>query len=175
MAFASIVVELQTRNTFQLQLEPVTRSVWPPETMCRTFFSLVTCAIAIAMPEFTSPIMKLTWSRSISFRVFCTPVPTSLAESSTRSSIGRPRMPPFWLISSTANFAPTNLVLCDRGINSGQRIDHSDPDGRFAAHPDDEGGRELNCSDSGAHFQNGTPIDQPWPSRDAHVVLPDKV
>ena len=102
-----MVVELQTRNTFHEQLVPVIGSVWPPDTMCSTFFSLVTCAIAIAMPELTSPMMKLTWSRSISLRVFCTPVPTSLAESSIRSSTGRPRMPPFLLISSTAYLAPT--------------------------------------------------------------------
>ena len=39
---------------------PVIGSVWPPETMCSTFFSLVTWAIAKAMAEFTSPMMKLT-------------------------------------------------------------------------------------------------------------------
>ena len=83
---ASIRVVLQTRNTFHLQSLPVIESVWPPETMCRIFFSAVTWAIAAAMPELTSPIMKLTWSRSISLRAFCTPVPTSLAESSTSNS-----------------------------------------------------------------------------------------
>ena len=60
MALASMVVELQTRNTFHEQFAPVIGSVWPPETIWSTFFSLVTCAIAIAMPEFTSPMMKLT-------------------------------------------------------------------------------------------------------------------
>ena len=60
MALASMVVELQTLNTFQEQLAPVIGSVCPPETIWSTFFSLVTCAIAIAMPEFTSPMMKLT-------------------------------------------------------------------------------------------------------------------
>jgi hypothetical protein len=60
MAWASMVVELQTRNTFHEQFAPVIGSVWPPETMWSTFFSLVTCAIAIAIPELTSPIMKET-------------------------------------------------------------------------------------------------------------------
>jgi len=60
MALASIVVELQTRNTFHEQFAPVIGSVWPPETIWSTFFSLVTCAIAIAMPELTSPTIKLT-------------------------------------------------------------------------------------------------------------------
>ncbi len=103
---ASIRVVLQTRNTFHLQSLPVIESVWPPETMCRIFFSAVTWAIAAAMPELTSPIMKLTWSRSISLRAFCTPVPTSLAESSTSNSTWRPRMPPLAFICSTASLAP---------------------------------------------------------------------
>jgi len=50
----------------------------------QNLLSAVTWAIAAAMPELTSPIMKETWSRSISLRAFCTPVPTSLAESSTK-------------------------------------------------------------------------------------------
>ena len=33
-----------------------------------------------------------------------------------------------------------HLVLCNRGINARQRIDHSDPHRRFAAGLDDEGG-----------------------------------
>ena len=60
MALASMAVELQTRNTFHEQLVPVIGSVCPPETMWSTFFSLVTCVIAMAMPELTSPMMKLT-------------------------------------------------------------------------------------------------------------------
>ena len=32
----SIRVVLQTRKTFQWQSVPVTESVWPPVTMCRT-------------------------------------------------------------------------------------------------------------------------------------------
>ena len=47
-------------------------------------------------------------------------------------------------------FRSHDLALCDRGINPGQRIDHSDPDRRFAAGLDDEGGRELHRSNSGA-------------------------
>jgi hypothetical protein len=39
---ASICVVLQTRKTFQLQLEPVTASVWPPGTMWRMLFSFDT-------------------------------------------------------------------------------------------------------------------------------------
>src|ERR1035438_6868355 len=62
------------------------------------------------MPEFTSPRMTSTLSRSISLRVFCTPVPTSLAESSTRSWTWRPRMPPFLLISASAYFAPSTSL-----------------------------------------------------------------
>ena len=46
MALASIAVVLQTRKTFHEQLDPVIGSVWPPETMCSTFFSLVTWVIA---------------------------------------------------------------------------------------------------------------------------------
>ena len=38
-ALASIVVVLQTRNTFHLQLVPVIGSVWPPGTIWNTFFS----------------------------------------------------------------------------------------------------------------------------------------
>ena len=60
MALASIAVVLQTRKTFHEQLDPVIGSVWPPETMCSTLFSLVTWVIAKAMAEFTSPMMKLT-------------------------------------------------------------------------------------------------------------------
>jgi hypothetical protein len=37
-------------------------------------------------------------------------------------------------------FCAHHLVLCDRGINARQRIDHSDPHRRFAAGLDDEGG-----------------------------------
>ena len=46
IALASMVVVLQIRNTFHLQLVPVIGSVWPPGTMWKTFFSLVTCDIA---------------------------------------------------------------------------------------------------------------------------------
>ena len=45
---ASILVVLQTRNTFHLQSLPVIESVWPPETTCKIFFSAVTWAIAAA-------------------------------------------------------------------------------------------------------------------------------
>src|ERR1700722_18539762 len=62
------------------------------------------------MPEFTSPKITSHWSRSISLRVFCTPVPTSLAESSTRSCTWRPRIPPFWFTSSTAYLAPSTSL-----------------------------------------------------------------
>ncbi len=111
MAFTPIVVVLQTRKTFQWQSLPVITSVWPPDTMCRTFFSEVTPAIANAMPEFTSPMMQLTLSRSISLRVFCTPVPTSLAESSISNSTGRPRTPPFLLTCSIASLAPSTSPI----------------------------------------------------------------
>ena len=37
-------------------------------------------------------------------------------------------------------FGADHLVLRERGINAGQRIDHSDPDRRFASGLDDEGG-----------------------------------
>ena len=80
------------------------------------------------MPEFTSPIRNWMPSRSISLRVFCTPVPTSLAESSTSSSIWRPSTPPLALICSTANLAPITFILRHRGIDAGQRIDHADLD-----------------------------------------------
>src|ERR1700756_3882396 len=62
------------------------------------------------MPELTSPRMTATWSRSISLRVFCTPVPTSLAEASTRSWTWRPRTPPFLLISASAYLAPSTSL-----------------------------------------------------------------
>src|SRR5580692_3961809 len=62
------------------------------------------------MPELTSPRMTETSSRSISLRVFCTPVPTSFAESSTRSWTWRPRMPPFLLISASAYLAPSTSL-----------------------------------------------------------------
>ena len=108
--------------------------------MWSTFFSLVTCAIAIAMPEFTSPMMKLTLSRSISLRVFCTPVPTSLAESSIRQ-LDRPAENAALLVDLLGGeFGSHHFALGDRGINAGQGIDHADLDRCFAAGLDDEGG-----------------------------------
>ena len=62
------------------------------------------------MPEFTSPMMMSTLSRSISLWAFCTPVPVSLALSSTRSWTGRPRMPPFLFICSTVHLAPSTSL-----------------------------------------------------------------
>ena len=47
-----MVVELQTRNTFHEQFAPVIGSVCPPETIWSTFFSLVTCAMAIGLGQF---------------------------------------------------------------------------------------------------------------------------
>jgi hypothetical protein len=41
---------------------------------------------------------------------FCTPVPTSLAESSTSSLSCRPNTPPFALTSATAYLAPSTSV-----------------------------------------------------------------
>ncbi len=62
------------------------------------------------MPEFTSPMITSTLSRSISLWAFCTPVPVSLALSSTRSSTWRPRMPPFLFISATVHLAPSTSL-----------------------------------------------------------------
>ena len=62
------------------------------------------------MPEFTSPMIMSTLSRSISLCAFWTPVPVSLALSSTRSSTWRPRMPPFLFISATVHLAPSTSL-----------------------------------------------------------------
>ena len=84
---------------------------------------------ASAMEELTLPSRKLTLSRSISLRAFCTAVPTSpLVESSTRSSTWRPRMPPLALICSTASSAADPLVLAQLRIGAGQRIVEADLD-----------------------------------------------
>ena len=72
-------------------------------------------------------------------------------------------------------FGAHHLALRDRGINAGQRIDHSDPHRRFAAGLDDEGGRDLHRSNRGAGFEYCPPIDRPGSLRDTHAVLPDKV
>jgi len=47
-------------------------------------------------------------------------------------------------------FGSHHLALCNRSIGAGDRIDHADPDRRFAAGFDDEGGRELHCSNGSA-------------------------
>ena len=63
--------------------------------------------MASASAEFTLPSRKSTLSLSISLRAFCTAAPASpLVKSSTTSSTVRPRMPPFALICSTANWQP---------------------------------------------------------------------
>ena len=63
--------------------------------------------MASAIAELTLPSMKLTLSRSISLRAFCTAMPVLvLVESSDSSSTLRPRMPPFLLISSIASWQP---------------------------------------------------------------------
>jgi hypothetical protein len=57
-------------------------------------------------------MMKLTRSRSMSLRAFWTAVPASpLVESSTRSSAGRPRIPPLALICSMASWQPMSVFL----------------------------------------------------------------
>ena len=60
IAFASIVVDLHTRKTFQLHWLPVISSVCPPVTICSLRFSAVTRVIASATAELTLPVMKST-------------------------------------------------------------------------------------------------------------------
>jgi hypothetical protein len=47
-------------------------------------------------------------------------------------------------------FCANHLSLGDRGINAGERIDHSDPHRGLASSLDDERRSELHCSNSGA-------------------------
>jgi hypothetical protein len=60
-----------------------------------------------------------------------------------------------------SEFCSHHLALRDRGIDSGYRIDHSDPYRRFASRLDDEGGSELHRSKCGACLQDSPPIDRP--------------
>ena len=77
--------------------------------------------------------MKLTWSRSISLRAFCTPVPTSLAESSTSSSTWRPEYAAFGVDLIDRELGAHHLVAGWSGVDAGEGIDHADPDRRLAA------------------------------------------
>ena len=127
-ALASICVVLQTRKTFQWQSEPVTASVWPPGTTWRMLFSMETFAIASASAELTLPSRKLTWSRSISLRAFCTAVPASpLVESSTEA---RPTAEDAALGVDLVEreLAADQFVLAERGVGAGQRIVEADLD-----------------------------------------------
>ena len=104
-------------------------SVWPPGTMWKTLFSMLTFAIACASAELMLPSRKSTWSRSISLLAFCTATAASpLVESSTRRSTWRPRMPPLALICSTASCAPISSFLPTAANGAGQRIVETDFD-----------------------------------------------
>ncbi len=51
-----------------------------------------------------------------------------------------------------------HLVLRDRGVDAGQRIDHADLDGGLAARLDDEGRRDLRGTDGGAGLEQGAAV-----------------
>ena len=106
-AFASVVFEFATRNTFQWQFAPVIESVWEKGTIWSVFNSFETWLIANAIAPLRFPRSKSTLSRLISLRAFSTAVPVStLVKSSNSSSTERPRIPPLLFISSTASSQP---------------------------------------------------------------------
>ncbi len=104
---------------------PVIVSVWPPETMCRTFFSLLTWAIACATPEFTSPIRKDLIALDQLARLL----------HAGADVVGRILDKQFERTPENAacgvdlvdrELGAHHFVLRDRGIDAGQGIDHAD-------------------------------------------------
>ncbi len=90
------------------------------------------------MPEFTSPKIASTLSRSISFCVFCTPVPTSLAEVFDQKLDLAAENAALFVDLGFGIFGAVDLALRQGRQHAGQRIDHADLDRLFAERRDDE-------------------------------------
>ena len=135
---ASIRVVLQTRNTFHLQSLPVIGSVWPPETMCSTFFSAVTWAIAAAMRGIdvadhevdAVALDQLARLLHAGADVVGGVLDQQFDLASENAALG--------VDLRDGVFGAHHLVAGRRGINAGQGIDHADPDWSFPARLNDE-------------------------------------
>jgi hypothetical protein len=96
--------------------------------------------------------MKLTWSRSISSRVFLH-AGADVVGRVFDQKFNRPAQNAALLVDLLDGvFGADHLVLGDRGIDAGQWIDQTDPHRRFTSRLDDEGGRELRGNNSSAGF-----------------------
>ena len=83
--------------------------------------------MAIARAEFTLPSRKLTWSRSISLRAFCTAVAASpLVEVFDQELSFAAKNAAFGVDLFEGELAADQFVLANRGIGAGQRIVEAD-------------------------------------------------
>jgi hypothetical protein len=87
--------------------EPVVSSAWLPKAMNSTLAVAATSLTATVTLEVRVPVRKSTWSRSMSFFAFWTPMPGFEGASSVIISILRPRTPPLAFHSSLASCAPS--------------------------------------------------------------------
>ena len=67
---------------------------------------------------------------------------------------------------------PGHLILRGRGIDAGERIDHSDPKRRLAARLNDEGRSDLNESGRRGPLEDRAPVESIREWRRCHKFLP---